>query len=154
MKHVFPQLPLLISSYLYPIHLHIHSLECSSFCFRSIYLLELVIYTHLSECPWDLVGFLNIFLHIIYLYSFSPLLPLNIYITSHFFGDCLFQALYKVYFTYASPNSLLPLTSHSKAWTSLMLLILYYTVEKVYVLLTRMTNRILIFLNQAQPQSS
>lgn len=33
-KHEFPQLPLLISSYLYPIHLHSDSLKPASFCLR------------------------------------------------------------------------------------------------------------------------
>ena len=42
-EKVFLQLPLLTSSSLHPIHLHTHSLKCSSFCFRLTYLFELVI---------------------------------------------------------------------------------------------------------------
>lgn len=33
-KHEFPQLPLVVPSYLYPIHLHSDSLKPASFCFR------------------------------------------------------------------------------------------------------------------------
>lgn len=129
MKHVFLQLRLLISSYLYPLHLQIHSFGCSSFCSRPITAWASD-YTQLSEDPLRpccVSEYFSSFYLFAFLFS-SPSFKHLYFIP--FFWRLLFQALYKVYFTCISPNSLLPLTSHSKAWTSLMLLILYYTVEK------------------------
>lgn len=55
-------------------HPHIHSLKCSSFFFRLIYLLELLI-TPICLSLWELVGFLDIHISFVSFISIPFLFP-------------------------------------------------------------------------------
>lgn len=134
LKNVFPLLPFLPSFHGYLVHLHTHSLKCSSFFFRLTYLLGLMTLLICLSLPETLLSFwihFVSFIFIPFLFCFISTFVFIPYIVPAYFK------LYKEWFSDATYNCVLLLTSCSKASIYLLLILNNNKWERIHSLIMK-----------------